>query len=241
MIRQFSFYTLLMLLVPFGTWLVGYQWQGDQNVIDAIDYPLYWLTETGSVPYAIITCVIFMLWLMWLARHRYSWVLVGFVCASSVLGTQIIKQVAKTGFAEPRPYVIQMMGDQSEQFYELSRDQRAEIVRERYVGTQHPLFAEHRADQTGYSFPSGHAMFSVAWVLVFAGLLFRQRGKAVVFAKSFAIVWSILMLVSRLRLGMHFPIDLLLSTLIAWLFHIVLFVWGVPYLERFKLFQKRGV
>ncbi|WP_211272699.1 phosphatase PAP2 family protein [Haemophilus paracuniculus] len=230
-----------MLLVPIGAWLVGWQWTGDENIIvPSVDYPLYFLTETGSVPYALITCVLLMLWLMWLARKRYSWLLVGAICAGSVLGTQVIKQVAKTGFAEPRPFVTQMMGEQSEQFYELPRSERAVLVKEYYKDSPYPLFAQHRADQTGYSFPSGHAMFSVSWLLVFGGLLLGLRGQAVVFAQIFVVIWSALMMISRLRLGMHYPVDLFTSTLITLVFHIVLFVWIVPYLETWKFFQKRG-
>lgn len=240
MFQKLTFYTLLMLIIPVVAWLAGWQWAGDENVIGILDYPLYWLTETGSVPYAIITCVVLMLWLMYLARQRYSWLLVGAICTGSVIGTQAIKTVAKHSFAEPRPYVVAMMGEQTEQFYELNRDERAVLVAQHYQGSPYPLIANHRANETGYSFPSGHTIFSVSWLLVFAGLLAGLKGQAVAFAKIFAISWSALMLISRLRLGMHYPIDLFISTLIAWIFHLVLFIWIVPYLENWTLFRKRG-
>lgn len=240
MIKKLSFYTFLMLLVPFTAWAINWTWQGDHQLHPVFDNFLYWLTETGSAPYAIVPCLLLMLWLIKLTRSRYSWLLVAAVCAGSVLGTQIIKTAAKAVFAEPRPYVQQMMGDNTEQFYELDRDQRALLVKEHYKESEFPLIARHRAHETGYSFPSGHTIFSVSWLLVFAGLLFGMRGQAVVFAQIFATLWSALMLISRLRLGMHFPIDLFISTLTAWLFHIVLFVWIVPYLETWDLFKKRG-
>lgn len=239
-IKKLSFYSLLMLIVPLFVWATGWQWAGDQHFIPSLDYPLYWLTETGSVPYAIITCVLFMLWIMWLTRKRYSWLLVGFICAVSVIGTQAVKTVAKATFAEPRPYVMQMMGDQTEQFYELDRSKRADLVATYYKASEYPLIAHHRANETGYSFPSGHAIFSVSWLLVFGGLLLGMRGQAVIFAQLFAMVWSMLMLISRLRLGMHFPIDLFVSTILAWAFHIVLFVWIIPPLSKWQFFQKRG-
>ncbi|MDH2998711.1 phosphatidylglycerophosphatase [Pasteurellaceae bacterium LFhippo2] len=245
MFKNLSFYTFLMLLVPLAVCATGWQWAGDEHLIHALDYPLYLLTETGSVPYALITCVLLMLWLMWLTRKHISWFLVGAICAISVVGTQGIKTVAKSAFAEPRPYVVQMMGEQSEQFYELTRDQRALIVEERSKDSEHRYAVEHRLHETGYSFPSGHTIFSVSWVLVFVGLLSGIKGQAVTFAKIFAVSWSIMMLISRLRLGMHYPIDLFVSTLLAWAFHLVLFIWIVPYLKTWKLFkrfelQKRG-
>lgn len=240
MFKRLSFYTFLMLLVPLAAWVTGWQWLSDNDFIAVLDYPLWFITETGSAPYALIPCVLLMLWLMKLARKRYSWLLIGAICAGSVIGTQAIKTVAKFGFAEPRPYVVQMMGEQTEQFYELTRPQRAELVTEYYKNSDYPLIVKHRMNETGYSFPSGHTIFAVSWLLVFAGLLHGMQGQAVTFAKMFAISWALLMLISRLRLGMHYPIDLFVSTLIAWLFHSVLFVWIVPMLEKCSFFQLKS-
>lgn len=239
MFNRLTFYTILMLLVPIATWLSGWQWQGDQHVLPQLDYPLWLITETGSAPYALVPCFLLMLWLMWLARKRYSWLLIGAICAGSVIGTQAIKTVAKFGFAEPRPYVVQIMGEQTEQFYALSRDERAALVYEKYKNEPKTVLIEHRANETGYSFPSGHTIFAVSWLLVFAGLLHGTSGKAAAFARIFAVTWAALMLISRLRLGMHYPVDLFVSTLIAWLFHVVLFLWAVPRLEKWALFKKK--
>lgn len=227
-----------MLLVPLAAWLTGWQWAGDDFLIPVLDYPLWFITETGSAPYALVSCVLLMLWLMNLARKRYSWLLIGAICAGSVIGTQAIKTVAKFGFAEPRPYVVQMMGEQSEQFYELTRPQRAELVVAHYKNSQHPIIVQHRMNETGYSFPSGHAIFAVSWLLVFAGLLYGIEGRSASFARNFVLGWALLMLISRLFLGMHYPIDLFVSTLIAWIFHIVLFIWIVPKVEKWKLFRR---
>ena len=242
MVNKLSFYTALMLCIPLFVWATGWNWVNDAHLISGFDTFMYFLTESGSVPYALITCVVFMLWLMKLAAKRYSWILVGAICATSVIGTQAIKTVAKHTFAEPRPYVVQMMGGetQAEQFYELSRDERAVLVAQHYQNLDFPLVAKHREGETGYSFPSGHTIFAVSWLLLFAGLLIGIRSQAVVFAQGFALVWAALMLISRLRFGMHYPIDLFISTLIAWIFHCVLFVWIIPFAERFSLFKKRG-
>lgn len=242
MINKLSFYTALMLCIPLFAWATGWHWVDDSHLVHGFDTFMYFLTESGSAPYALITCVIFMLWLMKLAAKRYSWLLVGAICATSVIGTQAIKTVAKNVFAEPRPYVVKMMGGeaQAEQFYELPRSEREVLVAQHYQNHEFPLVAKHRIGETGYSFPSGHTIFAVSWLLVFAGLLSGIRSQAVVFAQAFAFIWAALMLVSRLRFGMHYPIDLFISTLIAWVFHCVLFVWAIPFAERFSLFKKRG-
>lgn len=237
MFKRLSFYTFLMLLVPLSVWLTGWYWAGDIYFIPALDYPLWFITETGSAPYALISCILLMLWLMKLARKRYSWLLIGAICASSVIGTQMIKTVAKFGFAEPRPYVVQMMGEQIEQFYDLNRSQRAELVSSYYEKSPYPLIVKHRMNETGYSFPSGHTIFAVSWLFVFVGVLYGLREQTVILAKILITLWALLMLISRLRLGMHYPIDLFISTLIAWVLHWVLFIWIVPVVENWNFFK----
>ncbi|MBV6524237.1 phosphatase PAP2 family protein [Ursidibacter maritimus] len=229
-----------MLIIPLATWAIEWQWALDTNLQAAdLDFGLFILTETGSTPYALITCVLFMLWLMWLTRKRYSWFLVGFICASSVVGTQIIKEGAKAVFKEPRPFVTQMFQAETERFYSLPKlDQEKQVLTFSQPNIQ--FVTEHQADELGYSFPSGHTIFAVSWLLVFAGFLFGLSGQAVIFAQIFAILWAGLMLISRLRLGMHYPIDLFVSTLISWLFHLIVFVWVIPYLSQWQWFRKRG-
>ena len=240
MVKKLSFLTFLMLLIPLTAWVIGWQWNLQTNLaINPFDWALFILTETGSTPYALITCVLFMLWLMWLARARYSWFLVGFICATSVVGTQVIKEGAKAVFKEPRPFVTQMFQADTEAFYALPKTEQ-EVAVLKFVQPDNQFVVEHQADELGYSFPSGHTIFAVSWMLMFAGLLFGVRGQAVVFAQIFAILWAGLMLISRLRLGMHYPIDLFVSTLIAWVFHLVIFLWAIPFLEKRTLFKKRG-
>lgn len=242
MVKRLSFYTALMLIIPIWVWATGWQWTGDQHLITGFDTFMYFLTESGSAPYALIPCVLLMLWLMKLTTTRYSWLLVGAICAASVIGTQGIKTIAKATFAEPRPYVAQMMEtpEGTEQFYELPRDERAVLVAQYYQNNEFPLVAKHREHETGYSFPSGHTIFSVSWMLLFVGLLAGIRTPSAIFAQVFIIAWSALMLISRLRFGMHYPIDLFVSTLLAWAFHCVLFVWIIPFAENLSFFRKRG-
>lgn len=238
MIKKLSGFTALMLLVPLTTWALGWQWGLDSNSgTQAVDFALFLLTESGSTPYALITCVLFMLWLMWLTRRRYSWFLVGFICASSVVGTQLIKEGAKALFKEPRPFVTQMFQPNTGEFYALPKAEQAARV-QAFHPTNHEFIVAHQADELGYSFPSGHTIFAVSWLLLFAGFLHNQSGQAVRLAQIFALSWAALMLISRLRLGMHYPIDLFVSTLIAYLFHLVLFGKIVPFLMQFRLFTQ---
>lgn len=243
MFKKFSLYTLAMLLIPVVTWLANWQWSlAIQYPEYGFDYFLFLITETGSVPYAIATCVIFTLLLAWVVRKRYSLFFVITVCLASMVATQIIKSGMKSVFQEPRPFVSALFEDKSVDFYKLTREQRGLAVTEK-IGTQQNFVTAHQAKEVGYSFPSGHTIFAVSWLLLVVGFCLNMRGQAVVFAHLFAIIWAALMLISRLRLGMHYPIDLFISSLLAFLTNLALFVWFVPWLQKtnpFNLFHKRA-
>ncbi len=229
-----------MLLIPTTVWFLEWRWTLETNLgINLTDWFLFVLTEMGSVPYAVITCILFILWLIWLTRSRYSWMLVSLVCLISLGTTQITKDGMKVIFKEPRPFVTQMFQADTTAFYALPKpEQEAAILK--FAQPENQFVVEHQADELGYSFPSGHTIFAVSWMLMFAGLLFGMRGQAVIFAQIFTILWAGLILISRLRLGMHYPIDLFVSTLIAWGFHLIIFLWLIPFLEKWTLFKKRG-
>ncbi|AHG73068.1 phosphatase PAP2 family protein [Mannheimia bovis] len=243
MFKKFSLYTLAMLLIPVVTWLANWQWSlAIQYPEYGFDYFLFLITETGSVPYAIATCVIFTLLLAWVVRKRYSLFFVIAVCVASMVATQGLKTAMKSTFQEPRPFVSALFEDKSVDFYKLTREQRGLAVTEK-IGPQQNFVTAHQAKEVGYSFPSGHTIFAVSWLLLVVGFCLNMRGQAVVFAHIFAIIWAALMLISRLRLGMHYPIDLFISSLLAFLTNLALFVWFVPWLQKtnpFNLFHKRA-
>lgn len=232
-----------MLLIPVVTWLANWQWSlAIQYPEYGFDYFLFLITETGSVPYAIATCVIFTLLLAWVVRKRYSLFFVIAVCVASMVATQGLKTAMKSTFQEPRPFVSALFEDKSVDFYKLTREQRGLAVAEK-IGSQQNFVTAHQAKEVGYSFPSGHTIFAVSWLLLVVGFCLNMRGQAVVFAHIFAIIWAALMLISRLRLGMHYPIDLFISSLLAFLTNLALFVWFVPWLQKtnpFNLFHKRA-
>lgn len=250
MIKKLSLFTCLMLLIPVMIWISGWHWTLNTLIgMFSVSEIAVHFTNSASSPYALITCVIFMLWIMFLTRKRYSLLLVGFICAGSVIGTQVIKESAKAVFKEPRPFVEQIQqsgllpqsGFAENNFYVLSKQQQAEITEKTALSVPDALPAvDHQAGELGYSFPSGHTIFAVSWLLLFAGFLFRISGQAVIFTQLFAIFWAAGILATRLYLGMHFPIDLFVSTLIAWAFHLVVFVWTIPYLETWNFFKKRN-
>lgn len=237
MLKRLSLYTLLLCIVPFFAWIFTWQWSS-HDVMTDYDYPLYFLTESGSVPYAIITCGAFALLLMPLFSTRKQWVLGVIVMAFSVILTQGIKSGLKTLFSEPRPYVVYVAEESRisvAQFYAQERKQRSDFIDQFYqTKADTPSWLKrHYEKEVGYAFPSGHTIFAATWLMLVVGFvqLLGVRTLAAKVFVSLTSLWAVLMLISRLRFGMHYPIDLFISTLIAFLVH-----WGI-----FTFLQKKAI
>ncbi|VEH68067.1 phosphatidylglycerophosphatase B [Rodentibacter pneumotropicus] len=246
MFKRLSLYTLLLCLVPFFMWGFSYQWHGNEQLTEA-DYWLYLLTETGSVPYALITCAVFSLIFGFLFKSRKQWMLGVAVMAFSVVATQAVKTGLKAMFKEPRPftvYLAEQTNQTVENFYENDRTQRA-VIAKNFYSTQANTptwLVNHYENETGYSFPSGHTIFAATWLMLAVGftqLLGNRSWKAKLLVGIMA-VWSLLMLISRVRLGMHYPIDLFVATVFAWIVNLVIFGFLQKNDLRHKIKEKSG-
>lgn len=238
MIKNLTLYMLLLLSVPIVTWLVNYEWAGGQ--IHFIDTPLLYISELIETPKTQYICIVLTLWLMWLTRKHHSWVVVGLICTVSIISMHLIKEKNKNFFMEPRPYVQYLLKEDVEPFYrELGEPERVRIIQSHIRQGEYAKYDQHRAENIGFSFPSGHTIFTDTWLFIFAGFLYGIRNKSAVSAVSLLLVFTLLMAVSRIRLGMHFPIDIAASTLISYLFHIVAFTAVVPLLSKWKLLNHK--
>ena len=162
MLKRLSLYTLLLCLVPLFVWGSAWQWNGNL-IFEDYERPLYWLTESGSVPYAIITCGLFALLFLPLFSQRKQWILAVAVMAFSMVVTQGLKSGLKNAFTEPRPfvtYVTDQTGTSTEAFYTQDRKSRAQFVAQFYqTQVSVPEWIKgHYASEVGYSFPSGHTI-----------------------------------------------------------------------------------
>ncbi|MDO5357738.1 MAG: phosphatase PAP2 family protein [Conchiformibius sp.] len=227
-------YTLLMLCVPAGAWAAAYVWLPENalNFSSALPYWL-WLTDMGTPPYAVLTTICLTAALVWLLRRRYAWQTVLLMCALSLGVTQGVKSAMKRGFQEPRPFVtaLALSGkvNTPDDFYRLPDNEQNALVYTQMKNSDGSV-AAHQADHHDYSFPSGHTIFAVSWLLLAVGFGCRQCVCAPL------ACWAGAMLLSRLLLGMHYPIDLLVSTLVAAVLHTGLFAWVLPRLpQRFPL------
>lgn len=208
----------ILLLMPFAVWLTGWQWIPGPSGWGL--HALYAITETVTQPWGIITHLVLCAVVLWLLRPnlRASVILVAILSAAVVLG-QGAKSLVKERVQEPRPFVIWLEKTQQipvEQFYTLKRSERSDLVKEQLAQQNDiPGFLRHHwQKETGFAFPSGHTMFAATWALLLVGLLWSRRralGLAV------AMAWAIGVMGSRLLLGMHWPLDLMVATVMSWI------------------------
>ena len=208
--------TALLLLVPTAFWLTGWRWQGNEV---PLNYLLYIITQTGGVPVALFsTAALFAI--LYLAHRRGEGRALLLVVLISLGATQVGKSLLKPLIGEARPYVVVLTKDDPARirdFYAVKRSIRADAVRAYYAKSAAqtpPYLIAHRAKETGYSFPSGHSTSAASWALLFAGIIgFANRRRSLI--TGAVITWAMLVMASRVWLGMHYPLDLAGGVLLA--------------------------
>ncbi|WP_312240580.1 phosphatidylglycerophosphatase B [Pantoea sp.] len=207
---------LLLLIMPAGVWLSGWQWQPGES--GSVLRGFYWVTETVTRPWGALTSLSLSAWVLWCLRFRLKpAIMLLIIMNGAILTGQYTKSWLKEQVQEPRPYVIWLEkthGVDEDTFYRLKRSARGEIVSALLASdTRLPTWLkQHWAFETGFAFPSGHTMFAVSWALLAIGLLWPRRHiKTIVLL----FVWASAVMASRLLLGMHWPQDLVVATLIS--------------------------
>lgn len=209
--------TLLLLGSPLFVFFSGWQWQ-PYTEIPAFLYPLYLVTETGTIPYALMTCVVFacipLLYLKLPVKKIFLYLVI--VVAYLAAG-QIVKETMKNVYQEARPYVAWLETEniiRSDDFYAMKRKERAVFMLEQdFSKYSIPSWQQnHWSKETGYSFPSGHSMFAAQWLLLYLILLWRRKAYLPI---GLMCVWATGMEISRMVLGMHWAIDVFVSCLLA--------------------------
>lgn len=208
----------ILMVMPVLIWVSGWSWQPGANT--TLLRAAYWITETVTQPWGIITHMLLCGWFLWCLRFRLKAAVVLFVIlACAILAGQGVKSWVKERVQEPRPFVVWLEGAHdvnAAHFYSLQRDDRSHLVQEQLAEEQNvpPFLRKHWQKETGFAFPSGHTMFAASWALLGVGLLWpRRRTWTIVIL----LAWAAGVMGSRLVLGMHWPRDLLVATLISWL------------------------
>lgn len=208
----------ILLVMPLAVWISGWSWEPGQTRW-WLRF-LFWMTETVTQPWGIITHIVLCAWFLWCLRFRLKAALMLFlILACAIMAGQGLKNLVKERVQEPRPYVLWLEKShniQASEFYTLKRKDRGSLVKEQ-LASQHDIpgfLRKHWQKETGFAFPSGHTMFAASWALLGVGLLWpRRRTWTIVIL----LAWATSVMGSRLLLGMHWPRDLVVATLISWL------------------------
>ncbi|WP_297203093.1 phosphatidylglycerophosphatase B [uncultured Pluralibacter sp.] len=208
----------LLLVMPVAVLISGWKWQPEPSGWGLEAF--YWITETVTEPWGAITHLLLFGWFLWCLRFRLKAAIVLFAILGGVilLGQSVKSHVKKT-VQEPRPYVVWLEKTnnlQVDEFYAQKRRARSAMVKEQvaHMDTLPLYLRQHWQNETGFAFPSGHTMFVASWALLAVGLLWPRRRTVTI---VLLLGWAVAVMASRLVLGMHWPRDLIASTLISWL------------------------
>ncbi|QMI05311.1 phosphatidylglycerophosphatase B [Citrobacter sp. RHB25-C09] len=209
--------TGLLLVMPVVVWISGWTWTPGQETwwLKA----MYWMTETVTQPWGVITHVLLCAWFFWCLRFRLKAAVMLFaILGGAIVVGQGVKSWVKDRVQEPRPFVIWLEKTHHipvDEFYTLKRTERGNLVKEQLSTQQDiPVFLrKHWQKETGFAFPSGHTMFAATWALLAVGLLWPRRRTVTI---AVLLIWATGVMASRMLLGMHWPRDLVVATLISW-------------------------
>lgn len=212
---------VILLVMPVCVLLSGWRWSPDNNALFSPWLKAsYWVTETVTQPWGIITHLILWGWFLWCLRFRLrAALMLLLILAAVIMAGQGVKSWIKHQVQAPRPYVVWLEKNHNipvDTFYTLKRKQRSALVAEQLADQAAiPVWLRHHwQNETGFAFPSGHTMFAATWALLAIGLLWpRRRTVTIVLITG----WAILVMGSRLVLGMHWPRDLIMATTLSWL------------------------
>jgi phosphatidylglycerophosphatase B len=135
-------------------------------------------------------------------------------------GALLNEYVLKPVLGAPRPYVHMLVEagllPDAAAFYEPpTRQQRRPVLEgllaerpERLAGL-HPWVRDHWVDETGYSFPSNHALASMAVATCLSAWGWSYLRGARFWASQCLFVWSVAVCYSRPLLLVHYPRDIL--------------------------------
>lgn len=222
LVKRVAISALLLIVMPMVILLSGWTWQPDGS--NLFLYFCYWITETASYPWAGITCVVLAFSFLALLKPPFKKsILLLIILAVAVLGGQAVKSAIKESVEQPRPFVMWLEQEyhiDDLYFYDLPRQQRAELVHQELLNDNRvPEWLKgHWQNETGYAFPSGHTLFATLWALMAVVLLWPGGHYYTI---AFLMGWAILVSGSRLLLGMHWPSDLILATVLSSLISLI--------------------
>ncbi|MDF7670016.1 phosphatase PAP2 family protein [Orbaceae bacterium ESL0721] len=217
-LKKTIFAFVLFITIP----LMAINWHWQPNISTTLSYYLLLITETVSLPFAgFIMLFLFILFSFFLAMKCITKIILFWLILFLSLFTgQLIKTVIKETTKEPRPYIsaIEKQTNQNN-FYALPESEQNSLITEFANQNSRPSWlTKYWQQEVSYALPSGHTIFTATFAFLALLFLGFKRHPITI---SLTILWSLLIEVSRLALGMHSPKDLILATFIAWLMSVI--------------------
>ncbi|WP_417763253.1 phosphatase PAP2 family protein [Shewanella sp.] len=208
----------LLLLPPlllFSTGVSLFPWLDLSSSLANLNYAI---TMTGTRPWGIVTSavVLLLIWRLIPAPQRGPMLLATLLALGLNL---IVSHGLKNLFQESRPYVEYLANHgllDLSQFYASDTAARSTLLHglalEQLPQPLSSLVWQQWQFETGYSFPSGHTLFSCTLALCGCYALLPQQR----FGWAFLLIaWAWWVSISRILLGMHWPADVLVSALLS--------------------------
>ncbi|MGY3807309.1 phosphatase PAP2 family protein [Aeromonas veronii] len=169
--------------------------------------------------------------LLMLTRYKLrlewaSFIALGCALAALLASDWVLKSLIKHLTEEPRPYLLwlesQSLIPAIKHFYASSVDVRSEQV---HAASQLLALPEwlghHWQDEVNYAFPSGHSIAAIS-LAQFFGLIWLARAPTGVWLLP---LWALGIGLSRMVMGMHWPVDVLASALLGTLTALIAARW----------------
>lgn len=218
LIKKMTALCILLIALPCVALISSWHW----SPRDLMPFGRYWvlITETAGNPWSACTAVLFFILFIFRLKYTQPAILVrfAFITVLALVVGQSIKYITKNYTKEPRPYALWLdttPATQHKHFYAVDTKERQEFIANAAKSDPNlpaPV-AAHWQRETNYSFPSGHALFAATWV--FLAIIFLRSCMHYLLI-TVIIIWSLLIEISRLILGMHHPGDIIISVLAAY-------------------------
>lgn len=214
------------------------------NLLQTIPEIAYWLSQSGGKFGATLIGVLMLALLVSRkgVNHNRRWKETGILFLIATIfaggGAAFNEHIIKTKLKIPRPNIIWLAGIDgsgplamtAEQFYNSgNKEVRSQLLREtlRQDPTPVPLSASieaHWIDETGYSFPSGHAYSAMFFAAFFLAIAVSYISTKRIWLFYALLPWALAVCYSRTILRLHTPADItvgglqgLVLGLMAWI------------------------
>lgn len=125
----------------------------------------------------------------------------------------------KDCFKKPRPYQLffiekGLISNNGEQFFSMPRNQKSEylqgLVKKNNESLSNVSLPVLNAwiYESGFSFPSGHAQTSFYYAVIFGFVFLNILPREKKYITFIPFIWAVLVSLSRIILGLHYPVDI---------------------------------